>query len=66
MELGLAKAVDAGTQDLAPADLVASARRYAADAKAERTRRAYRSDWQGFTAWCDLHGVQPLLLPLRP
>lgn len=55
---------DLGYQDghidhpLAP--LADQARQFAADAKAAATRRAYRSDWQGFTAWCSQHGVEAL------
>lgn len=43
---------------LAPA--LASARRYAEEAKAENTRRAYRSDWRRFSAWCNTHRVAAL------
>lgn len=34
--------------------------RYAANAKAENTKKAYRVDWDDFVALCDLHGCQPM------
>jgi site-specific recombinase XerD len=34
--------------------------RYANNAKAENTRKAYRVDWDDFGLWCDIHGRQPL------
>ena len=42
------------------AQLVESARDYAAHAKAPRTRRAYRQAFQRFAAWTEAQGVQPL------
>lgn len=33
----------------------AQAREYAKAAKAENTRRAYRADWEAFSAWCAAH-----------
>jgi site-specific recombinase XerD len=30
------------------------------DAKAENTRRAYRSDWRTFERWCEGHGLEAL------
>ncbi len=33
-----------------------SARHYARESRAPNTRRAYRSDWADFTAWCQEHG----------
>jgi integrase len=32
------------------------ARQYARESRAVNTRRAYRSDWADFTAWCQAHG----------
>lgn len=49
--------------DALSAELVAGeerARAYAADARAENTRRAYASQWRGFTAWCTARKVCPL------
>lgn len=40
------------------------AREYAALGVAENTRRAYRSDWADFVAWCATTGVQAV--PARP
>jgi integrase len=42
------------------APLVASARSYAAQAKSEATRRAYRASWGRFVAWCDERGLSAL------
>jgi integrase len=44
--------------DLAAA--VESARSYASDAMAGRTKAAYRSDWRTFTAWCGSLGLEAL------
>lgn len=33
---------------------------YAEAEKAETTRRAYRSDWRIFSAWCAARGLDPL------
>jgi len=41
-------------------DALAAARTYAQAATAERTRRAYQSDWSTFAAWCAARGVQDL------
>ena len=38
----------------------AQAREYIEAAKASNTRRAYRSDWQHFGAWCETHTRQAL------
>ena len=38
-----------------------SAKRYAQKSKADNTRRAYLSDWNDFTTYCDSHG-----LPVAP
>ena len=46
-----------------PAQLAASlksATDYAAASKSEATRRAYRSDWEDFAAWCAGSGADPL------
>jgi integrase len=37
---------------------------FARAAKAENTKRAYRSDWRDFSAWCAAHGLAPM--PARP
>ena len=49
---------------LAAYELAASARSYVAAAKAEATRRAYRTDWQAFEAWCAAH--RRSALPAKP
>jgi site-specific recombinase XerD len=36
--------------------LEGEARRYLDRSKADNTKRAYRADWQDFTAWCEVHG----------
>lgn len=41
-------------------DLVDKARDYAAQARTESTRRAYRSDWRAFSAWCEAEGLEAL------
>ena len=41
-------------------DGVTSARRYASEAKAVSTRRAYRSDFAIFSTWCTARGLSPL------
>jgi len=40
-------------------DIGAEATKYLNQSKAEKTRRAYRSDWADFTAWCDKYRLQP-------
>lgn len=40
--------------------LDAQAREYADRSIADRTRRAYRTDWTHFVDWCARHGAQPL------
>lgn len=51
--------------ELTPLDrLEQQAREFIEGAKAENTRRAYRSDWRHFEAWCRLQGLEPL--PARP
>jgi hypothetical protein len=42
------------------ADLAARATRYAVRARGEGTRRAYRSAWAGYVAWCRDLGREPL------
>jgi site-specific recombinase XerD len=42
------------------ADALRSATDYAAASKSEATRRAYRSDWQDFAAWCAGNGLAEL------
>jgi site-specific recombinase XerD len=34
--------------------------RYANNAKATNTRKAYRVDWDAFVLWCDTHGRSPM------
>jgi integrase len=34
--------------------------RYAHNAKAENTRKAYRVDWDDFLLWCEIHDRQPM------
>lgn len=45
---------------LASVELVEKARAYIEDSQAANTRRAYRSDWSDFTAWCEARGVSAL------
>ena len=42
------------------ADIETAAAAYAAAARAENTRRAYRADWVHFAAWCAQYGASPL------
>lgn len=52
-------------REAAPLDRLAEqARGFMAAAKAENTRRAYRSDWRHFEAWCRAQGLASL--PARP
>jgi len=41
-------------------ELSARATQYATRARGDGTRRAYRSAWQGFAAWCHSLGREPL------
>jgi site-specific recombinase XerD len=41
-------------------DLVEAAHQYATEAKAPSTRRAYKNDWNLFTAWCAGHRLSSL------
>ena len=50
--------VSATSMTLAPA--LESARAYAAQAQAPRTRDAYRHQWQSFDGWCQSQGVEAL------
>lgn len=52
--------VKAEEQRAQVAQLGQDVREYIAQAKAGNTRRAYRSDWQHFAAWCEGQGVCPL------
>src|SRR3954463_15117269 len=45
-------------------DLAGRARAFMEAAKAENSRRAYRSDWRHFEFWCRDHGV--VCLPAAP
>jgi hypothetical protein len=51
------------TPELAPAE-IAAAVRYAANEKAQSTRRAYRADFEAFRAWCAERNVSAL--PAHP
>jgi site-specific recombinase XerD len=42
------------------ADLADAAAGYAEASKAPATLRGYRSDWRGFTSWCDAHDLAAL------
>lgn len=42
------------------AELVERARTFAAEAKATRTRDAYRREWGTFAAWCEARGLEAL------
>ncbi|MEI6521530.1 MAG: site-specific integrase [bacterium] len=46
------------------ASLISQAQDYVKQAKSENTRKAYESDWQDFTAWCNLHNCH--YLPALP
>jgi len=48
------------TSSLVPVDVATQARAYVDAATAANTRRAYRSDWADFTAWCERHGLTAL------
>lgn len=39
-------------------------REYIQASKAQSTTEGYRRDWRGFTAWCEIRGLQPL--PANP
>ena len=45
------------------AEMAGKAAGYAEAAKASNTRRAYRSDWQAFKAWCAGRTSTPCLQP---
>jgi len=45
---------------VALADVASRARSYAAASRSENTRRAYRADWDHFTAWCAEKGLSSL------
>jgi len=51
-------------QSVALSSLLASARGYVAEAKAPRTREAYRKAWEAFAAWCAAHSFP--CLPAAP
>src|SRR5215210_9514707 len=58
-ERGLATPASGGS--LVPlATLGEQARAYAEAGHADNTRRAYRTDWRAFTAWCRGRGLVPL------
>lgn len=56
----LLSAADAGQELDRLRYLAESARGYVASSKAEATRRAYHSDWQDFSAWCQVHDLPEL------
>lgn len=45
---------------VSPAELGAAVRRYVTAGRATSTRRAYRSDWRAFEAWCATRNVEAL------
>lgn len=56
----LAQATGSEASGVATADAPGRAADYATASKSEATRRAYRSDWADFTAWCACHTYTPL------
>ena len=52
------------TEAALPAHLIAGAREYMAEARAPRTREAYRRAWGLFAGWCQQHNRQAL--PAQP
>ena len=56
--------IKAAATPLALVELVESAKGYANASKASSTRRAYRSDWSAFVAWCSSCGLDSL--PAEP
>ena len=46
--------------DVVPSPWLEQAREYIRASKAENTLRGYQSDWRGFCAWSEGHGVCPL------
>jgi integrase len=59
-EDGMTRDLTRPTETTALAPLVASARAYAAQAKAQATRKAYKVSWGVFVAWCEERGVSAL------
>jgi hypothetical protein len=54
--------VETEARELGPlAPIAEAARDFIRYAKAENTLRAYRSDWEHFTAWCSTHRLASLL-----
>ena len=49
---------------LDPSPAISAAEDFARASRSEATRRAYRSDWSHFTAWCADHGA--IFLPAAP
>jgi hypothetical protein len=45
---------------LSLANLIPQADAYAAEAKSPSTRRAYRTAWRQFSAWCEANALQQL------
>lgn len=52
------------TRAIALAEIADQARNYVAAAQADNTRRAYRSDWADFLAWCETHDL--VSMPATP
>ncbi len=52
--------IQAATRSAALVPLTAQAQAFISAAKADATRKAYRSDWQQFDRWCAEHGLAPL------
>lgn len=52
--------LDRGGEIALPDDLIAKAKGYAVEARAERTRERYRQCWVAFTRWCEDNGRSPL------
>lgn len=61
--LALVEDVTSGVVRVEP-ELVEDARAFAASARAERTRDAYRYQWARFEAWCEERGFA--VCPARP
>jgi integrase len=59
-ETAIIEVVQPAPSAIVPGTLVERARSFAADAKATRTRKAYRCAWESFATWCDAHGLQSL------
>ncbi len=56
---GVSRVRSAGPVEVSPA-LVASAKLFASAARAKRTVKAYRADWEAFAEWCEANGLPAL------